>query len=161
MLGFPDAATALAALGRLLPACRAEPRLPLLRTGIACGPVLRRGRDLFGATVNIAARLTAMAAPGDVLATAAVAKAAAERGLTHRALGPTQLRSVAGPIELFALELTEPSDPAWIDPVCRMHAPPEARQLGRTGGVWFCSPMCRAAYRRSPESYARHPTSRP
>ena len=54
MFGLPDPATALHVLGRLLPACRSEPLIPLTRTGINHGPVLRRGTDLFGSTVNIA-----------------------------------------------------------------------------------------------------------
>ena len=52
---FPDPATALQVLGRLLPACRCEPRIPLTRTGLNHGPVLRRANDIFGSTVNIAA----------------------------------------------------------------------------------------------------------
>src|SRR5438128_1228876 len=37
MFGFPDPATALQVLGRLLPACRSEPRIPLTRTGLNHG----------------------------------------------------------------------------------------------------------------------------
>src|SRR6185436_14779401 len=77
MFGFPDPATALQVLGRLLPACRSEPRIPLTRTGLNHGPVVRRGNDLFGSTVNIAARIAALASPGEMLATRAVADVAA------------------------------------------------------------------------------------
>jgi hypothetical protein len=52
MFGFVDPATALEMLGRLLPACRSEPDIPLTRTGLNHGPVLRRSYDLFGSTVN-------------------------------------------------------------------------------------------------------------
>src|SRR5438874_6878264 len=38
MFGFPDPATALQVLGRLLPACRSEPRIPLTRIGLNHGP---------------------------------------------------------------------------------------------------------------------------
>jgi adenylate cyclase len=40
---------------------------PQLRVGVAWGPVLNRLGDVFGATVNIAARLTSVARPGRVL----------------------------------------------------------------------------------------------
>ena len=76
MFGFPDPATALQVLGRLLPACRSEPRIPLTRTGLNHGPVLRRSNDLFGSTVNIAARIAAFASPGQLLATQPVANIA-------------------------------------------------------------------------------------
>ncbi|MFI7387242.1 adenylate cyclase regulatory domain-containing protein [Streptomyces sp. NPDC049813] len=44
-----------------------EPGLPHLRTGLAHGPVLNRFGDVYGAAVNIAARLTAVARPDTVL----------------------------------------------------------------------------------------------
>ena len=37
MLAFPDPDTALRSLGHLLPACRAESRLPLTRAGVHTG----------------------------------------------------------------------------------------------------------------------------
>ncbi|MFB8025477.1 MULTISPECIES: adenylate/guanylate cyclase domain-containing protein [unclassified Streptomyces] len=45
----------------------AEQALPRLRTGLAHGAVLSRFGDVYGAAVNIAARLTAVARPGTVL----------------------------------------------------------------------------------------------
>lgn len=40
---------------------------PEVRTGVAYGPALARAGDYFGPTVNVAARLTALARPGTVL----------------------------------------------------------------------------------------------
>ncbi|KAA0019433.1 adenylate/guanylate cyclase domain-containing protein [Antrihabitans cavernicola] len=40
---------------------------PQLRIGMATGPVLQRFGDLYGSVVNIAARLTGIAAPGTIL----------------------------------------------------------------------------------------------
>ncbi|MGW9440110.1 adenylate/guanylate cyclase domain-containing protein [Streptomyces sp. NPDC055607] len=48
-------------------------RLPQLRTGLAHGPVLIRYGDVYGAAVNIAARLTAVARPDTVLVDTAFA----------------------------------------------------------------------------------------
>lgn len=50
-----------------------EPSLPHLRTGLAHGAVLHRFGDVYGAAVNIAARLTAVARPDTVLADTAFA----------------------------------------------------------------------------------------
>lgn len=44
-----------------------DPVLPDVRVGIATGTVLTRMGDVFGRTVNLASRLTALAAPGTVL----------------------------------------------------------------------------------------------
>ncbi|WP_371633761.1 adenylate/guanylate cyclase domain-containing protein [Streptomyces sp. NBC_01259] len=50
-----------------------DPELPQLRTGLAHGAVLGRFGDVYGAAVNIAARLTAVARPDTVLVDTAFA----------------------------------------------------------------------------------------
>src|SRR5690606_11738226 len=42
--------------------------MPELRVGLAAGPVVWRMGDVFGTTVNLASRLTALALPGTILA---------------------------------------------------------------------------------------------
>lgn len=153
MLSFPGPETAIEALGRLLPACRREPRLPLTRAGLNHGPVIRRGGDLFGSTVNIAARVTALASAGQLLATQPVAEAAGAAGIVVKDLGKVALRSVAGEVPLYEIELVQSPDPAWIDPVCKMHAPYATYRRADRVGPWFCSPRCEEAYRLSPETY--------
>ncbi|UGQ14432.1 adenylate/guanylate cyclase domain-containing protein [Yinghuangia sp. ASG 101] len=59
---------AAAELGlRLVEAIAAEPALPELRVGIAYGQVLSRMGDVFGTTVNLASRLTALAPKNTVV----------------------------------------------------------------------------------------------
>jgi class 3 adenylate cyclase len=152
MFGFPDPATALRVLGRLLPACRAEPLIPLTRTGMNHGPVLRRGTDLFGSTVNIAARIAASASAGQLLATKAIADVATASGIVVHELGDVALRSIAHRVPLFSIELAVASDPDWICPVCKMHAPAGYATTTPTG-PWFCSQRCEEAYGRSPQTY--------
>jgi class 3 adenylate cyclase/YHS domain-containing protein len=151
MLAFNDSETALLVLGKLLPACRAEPRLPLTRTGVHHGHVICRGGDFFGSTVNIAARITSIATPGQLLATKPVAAVAMASGISVQELGHTRLRSVANPMELYAIELAPTVDASWIDPVCKMHAPYKGYQ--KTSGPWFCSQLCADAYERNPSAY--------
>jgi adenylate cyclase len=153
MFGFPDPQTALQVLGRLLPACRSEPRIPLTRTALNHGPVVRRGSDLFGSTVNVAARIAALATPGQLLATRPVADVAAASGIVVHDVGKVALRSIADPVALHSIELAPVSDPAWIDPVCKMHPPYAAYQRTAPAQPWFCSQRCAEAYRRSPHVY--------
>jgi class 3 adenylate cyclase len=153
MLAFPDPDTALRALARLLPACRADSRLPLTRAGVHYGPVIPRGTDFFGATVNVASRITASTSAGRVLAAQPIADVAEAKGVSVQALGPMSLRSVAEKIPLFSIQMAEAVDTAWIDPVCKMHAPYSAYARSRPAGYWFCSPQCETAFRRSPETY--------
>jgi class 3 adenylate cyclase/YHS domain-containing protein len=153
MFGFPDPASALHVLGRLLPACRSEPRIPLTRTGLNHGPVLSRGNDLFGSTVNVAARIAAFASPGQLLATQSVADIATASGIVARDIGQVALRSIADPMPLYSIELAPGTDPAWIDPVCKMHAPFDGYRRTTPTEPWFCSERCAEAYRRSPETY--------
>jgi len=155
MFGFPDPATALEVLGHLIPACRSEPRIPLTRTGLSHGPVLRRSNDLFGSTVNVAARIAAFASPGQLLATQAVANIAAESGINARDMGKVALRSIADQVSLYSIEFAPTFDPAWIDPVCKMLAPYAAFHRTTPTEPWFCSERCAEAYRRSPECYPR------
>lgn len=153
MLAFSGPSSALAVMGRLLKSCRAEPRIPLTRSALNHGPVIRRGEDLFGSTVNIAARLTGFATPGQLLVTAAIADFATSERISTVSLGPVQVRSVSQPIDIYALELASAADPSWIDPVCKMHAPFEAYHKKNEGGPWFCSLRCAEAYRKSPGTY--------
>ncbi|TIM33066.1 MAG: hypothetical protein E5Y63_01075 [Mesorhizobium sp.] len=153
MLSFPEPELAIQALGTLLQACREEPRLPLTRSALNHGPVIRRAGDLFGSTVNIAARIAALASPGQLLATQSIADAAAAKGILVRDLGEVALRSVADEIPLYEIELAPSPDPAWIDPVCKMHAPYASYRRAAPEGPWFCSPRCEEAYRKSPQAY--------
>lgn len=68
VLFVADTAAGAATIGLELAETMAEdPVLPDVRVGIATGTVLTRMGDVFGRTVNLASRLTALAAPGTVL----------------------------------------------------------------------------------------------
>ncbi|MDQ1670384.1 MAG: adenylate cyclase [Actinomycetota bacterium] len=68
VLFVADGAEDAALIGLELAETMAEdPVLPDVRVGIATGTVVTRMGDVFGRTVNLASRLTALAAPGTVL----------------------------------------------------------------------------------------------
>lgn len=80
-----------------------EPDMPPLRIGLATGPVISRLGDVYGTTVNRAARLTSLARPGTVLADIVLARQLA-RGSSIRLspLRPRELRGL-GPTQAYAL----------------------------------------------------------
>lgn len=69
VLFVADDASAAAEIALGLTALGADPDdpFPAVRAGISCGEVVSRLGDVFGPTVNIAARLTSIARPGAVL----------------------------------------------------------------------------------------------
>lgn len=85
MFVSPDADAIVSVVDRLVRRIEAEgPAFPAVRAGIAFGPATIRGGDWFGATVNLASRVTALAKPGQVLATEAVQRRATAVTWTRR-----------------------------------------------------------------------------
>src|SRR5688572_14446600 len=79
-----------------------EPRFPALRIGIHRGDVIEEDGHFIGAALNVAARVTARAAAGQVVCTEAVVQAApATADLAYRLLGRVRLRNVAKPVTLY------------------------------------------------------------
>jgi adenylate cyclase len=131
---------------------------PAVRVGMHHGPALESEGDWFGATVNLAARVAALAAGGEVLITGAVREAAGDlEGVRLESRGEQRLRNVAAPVPVFAAMLEGSSaDPADVDPVCRMVVAP-GREVGtiRHGGTdyRFCSLGCIHRFAKAPEAY--------
>lgn len=82
------------------------------RIGINIGDVVVEGDDLFGDGVNIAARVQALAGPGEVLVTRAVAEQAMGKlPARFEALGSRQLKNIPTPLEICrarAIDETRP-----------------------------------------------------
>ncbi len=77
---------------------------PSVRVGAHTGTAVERDGDFYGAAVNIAARLTAFAQPGEALVTPEVAAAARACGLATADRGERRLRNVLVPVHLVALD---------------------------------------------------------
>ena len=152
---MPDQAVRF--ISRLWSATTDEADFPVLRAGLHHGDAVERGGDVFGAAVNLAARVAAQARGGQVLLTAVVADAARAGGYPVTPLGRVALRNLREPADLFALELG-PGTGDIVDPVCRMRVSPE-RAVGhlRIDGVtyWFCSLGCVRAFAADPAAYRR------
>ena len=68
MVRSADCAGALRLAQRIL-ALSAHEGFPLIRAGVDVGPVLERGGDCWGSTINTAARIVEAALPGELLVT--------------------------------------------------------------------------------------------
>jgi class 3 adenylate cyclase len=131
-----------------------EPNFPALRTGIHSGPVLYRVGDYVGNTVNIAARIAALAGANEILVTEAVAEAAVESGVTITPAGEHELLGIEGPVFMWRLERRAFEAPER-DPVCGMAigANPVARLVHRGIEYAFCSQDCLRRFLEDPDRY--------
>jgi adenylate cyclase len=76
--------------------------LPQARVGLHSGPVVFQDGDYFGRTVNIAARITDYARPGEVLVSGqVVADVDRMEAVRFEPVGPVSLKGLSAPITLF------------------------------------------------------------
>jgi adenylate cyclase len=170
MIRCDSASGAIGLALRVVQEVGARHGFPSVRVGLHTGPAVGRGGDWFGATVNVAARVSGAAAGGEVLVTGASAAAAGapdggELGSVHphsnvvlHPRGRRMLRNVGDPVELFeaSCELGRSRDALPVDPVCRMAVDPEhsAGTLLHDGREYhFCSLECARKFADSPERY--------
>jgi class 3 adenylate cyclase/YHS domain-containing protein len=132
---------------------------PSVRVGGNHGAAIARGDDYFGTTINVAARVSALAAGGELLVTGQTAALVPDlEGVVYESRGRQILRNVAEPVEIFAVvRVDENTDHMVIDPVCQMAVDPD-RAIGRLmvdeTAHYFCSLSCAAAFAQNPERYA-------
>ena len=87
-----------------------------IRAGVHTGEVRVVSGQLGGASAHIAARVTAEAEPGGVLATQTVRDLATTVGLTFDSIGSRELRGVPGSWELYAVSGTADVESTRVDP---------------------------------------------
>lgn len=109
----------------------AENDLPLwVRIGIHYGSPARRGNDLVGHDVNLAARIVDLAAPGEVLVSAAVVDkiGASPPHIRFEEVGPAVMKGIPQPVSLYRAIRCEPGSGT------RPTAPPSPTSA-RAGGA--------------------------
>jgi adenylate cyclase len=75
--------------------------LPSAHVGIHTGAVIAQDGDVYGMTVNLAARISAYAQAGQVVVSEETAARATGGGLRFEPLGPVELKNVARPLPLY------------------------------------------------------------
>jgi adenylate cyclase len=96
---------------RLVDELAAEVGFPPVRVGIHTGPALASDGDWYGRTVNVAARLCAVAPGGEVMVSESTREAAGQLGgvaWSERELH--WLRNVSEPVGTFLVGASEPED---------------------------------------------------
>ena len=81
--------------------------LPPAHVGIHAGPVVFQEGDYFGRTVNLAARISEYARPGEVVVSQEVVDAAGRGPLSFQDLGLVELKGVRGPLRLYLVRPAE------------------------------------------------------
>jgi adenylate cyclase len=159
MLRIPDPSAAIPLGLRVANDLMPDHAAPVVRVGLHHGTAVESEGDYFGASVNLAARVSALASGGEVLVTGTTAALAPElEGVVYESRGRQALKNVAEPVEIFAAlrvgSSTEASLP--IDPVCRMAVDPD-RAPGRLihdGEIYFfCSLTCAGQFALQPDRF--------
>jgi class 3 adenylate cyclase len=104
MAAFPSVAGAIEAAVDIQRQFASGDRSPIplrLRIGMSAGEPVAEGNDFFGAVVQLAARLTALAEPGTVLVSSAVRDLAVGKGFTFRPRESLQAKGFPEPIQAF------------------------------------------------------------
>jgi adenylate cyclase len=159
LVRVPAASEALRLGLRITQEVAQRERFPVVRIGMHTGTATERAGDWFGASLNIAARVSAAASAGEVLLTEETQKAAGElEGIQLRRREVERLRNVSKPVAVYQALAIGPGEVASgpIDPVCRMAVDP-GRSAGRLryDGVeyCFCSLECARAFAAEPQRF--------
>jgi adenylate cyclase len=160
MVRVPEASSAIELALRLIGEVGTRHGALAVRVGAHTGSAVHRDGDWFGAAVNLAARVAAVADRGEILMTEATRSAASG------ALSPYEIeerpsqtfKNIVEPVTVYALTLASQPDVADlpIDPVCRMAVDPNEAPERRTRDgvdIYFCSAECAAVFDRHPERY--------
>jgi class 3 adenylate cyclase len=159
MLRIPDPEQAVLLGLRIVGDLMRDHGAPAVRVGLHHGSAVQRDGDYFGATVNLAARVSAHAVGGEVLLTAHTAALAPTiDGVLYESRGRQELRNVRDPVELIAAVRIGEATPTHlaIDPVCHMAVDPE-RAAGRlvynNTTYFFCTLACAGDFAHRPERF--------
>ncbi len=74
-----------------------------VRVGMTAGEPVTENEDLFGAAVQLAARICATSQPGGILASNVIRELSLGKGLSWKDIGPVELRGFDEPMNLYEL----------------------------------------------------------
>jgi class 3 adenylate cyclase len=113
----------------------AAPSRPFeVRIGINAGEPVEEEGDLFGAAVQLAARICKEAAPGQVVVSRVVRELSAGKRFAFADLGERRLKGFAEPVRLYELKWSRGGETAEDPPASVLSPPPSARTPSRRPG---------------------------
>ena len=125
---FPSVANAAQCAYEMQLAFRENPKVPL-RIGIHLGEIIRKGKDIFGSSVNITSRIESMGVAGSVLLSKnAQEELKNEKDLPTQTLGLFEFKNVTQPIEVFALANEELVIPKQTEMQGKGHQIPSSKK---------------------------------
>jgi adenylate cyclase len=102
-----DALACAVALQRAVDARTDDPAPVQLRIGLAAGEPISEGDRLFGATLNLAARLCAAAEPATIYVSASIRELVLGKRFTFLDRGRATLKGFSEPVQLLEVPWTE------------------------------------------------------
>jgi len=126
-----------------------------IHAGLHYGPIFIENDNLFGSTINVAARIMNLASRGQVLCSSQF-KTMLTDPTKFRSVGSYSLKNVMMEFELHELLQDQQSYSFKIDPVCHMHidvTKSEFTHILNGMTYHFCGPHCRSLFKDSPTSF--------
>jgi adenylate cyclase len=160
LVRIPDAASAVRLGVRIaLELGGAVHGSPSVRVGMHFGTAIERSGDYFGRTINIAARVSALAGAGEVLVTGEVVRAAGElESVQFAERGRQTLKGIEEPVLIYRAlpEGRASSEGLPLDPVCHMAVEPDRAAASVLHGgrrYHLCSLKCLRQFAADPERF--------
>jgi adenylate cyclase len=128
-----------------------------IHVGLHYGTVFIEDGNLFGSTINIAARIMNFAQRGQILCSSHFLLQLNDQ-TSFKSVGLQRLKNVVEDYELFEHLTVKNQITFLIDPVCHMQIDPARCQFFVTLAditYHFCSEQCREAFQKCPESFTR------
>ncbi len=125
-----------------------------IHAGLHYGPVFIEGNNLFGSTINVAARIMNIAQRGEIVCSQTfIAQLSGQA--TAKSIGRYKLKNITDECELFLLN--EPVvDHLVIDPVCHMQIDASKSNLFADHNLvtyHFCSAHCLDRFKAAPSRF--------
>jgi adenylate cyclase len=128
-----------------------------IHAGLHYGPIFIENGNLFGSTINIAARIMSIASRGQILISSNfLSQLPASQQELFKSIGVHKLKNVMNDIELFEMQLLSETNISNVDPVCHMHVNPTKKNITiNYNGITyqFCSDQCMSIFQASPERF--------
>jgi Adenylate cyclase, family 3 (some proteins contain HAMP domain) len=132
----------------LIHLCSAEHQFLQVHGSLHYGPVLKRNEFFFGATLNLASRIAAIAAKGRFWCSADFIRVLPDSSqYVFESKGMHRFKNVRNETELFELQ-TGSQDFFYIDPICRMVICDKEKAIAHPEeqNIFFCSKQCLEIY---------------